>query len=264
MAVPAWITPAARLGHVSTGTVHCLVGALALTAALDPGARATGSQGALYQLSDRPLGLVLLLGLGIGLVADALWQVVRSATNADLAGAGLRGALERLGWLLSGLTHLGLGVLALQLARHGPPGQPESHTKAWTASVMAVPFGRWLVALAGLALLAVAAVLIARAGAAALDPWLDLGRMAPGTRAVTRVLNGVGLATRAVVYSIIAGFLLLAALQANPRVARGVTGTLRAIRTEPYGAGMLAAVGAGFAANGVLEMIRARYRREVP
>src|SRR5437899_2969147 len=75
---PSWVATAARLGHLSTGTVHCLVGALAITAALDPQARATGSQGALHELATRPFGTMLLIGLGLGLLVDSFWQGVRA------------------------------------------------------------------------------------------------------------------------------------------------------------------------------------------
>jgi len=258
---PRWIDTAARLGHLSTGTVQGLVGMLALVAALDPEARAIGFQGALHHLASRPFGTLLLVGLGVGLVADSLWQAVRATTNADLAGPGLGGALERVGWFASGLVHLALGVAALRLVGEPPTGPPASRTKAWTAFGMALPLGRWLVALTAVTILAVSGVMVLRAGRAALDPWLDLGRMARPTRSLTRVLVGLGLATRAVVYAMIAGFLLLAAIQADPQVARGMTGTLRLIRLERYGTTVLAAIGVGFVANGTLEMIRARYRR---
>ncbi|PYM59203.1 MAG: hypothetical protein DMD79_18020 [Candidatus Rokuibacteriota bacterium] len=236
----------------------------ALTASLDPQARATGSQGALHHLTSQAFGTGLLLALGLGLIVDALWQTVRAVTAADRAGSGLSGALERLGWLGSGLMHLSLGVAAWQLVRDVPQGPPASRTKAWTAVVMALPLGRGLVALAALTILAVAGVMVVRAGRAALDPWLDLTQMSPRLRILTTVLGRVGLATRATVYAIIAIFLLFAAVQADPQVARGVTGTLRAIRLERDGALILAALGIGFVANGALEVIRARYRQIVP
>ena len=236
------------------------MGALALTASLDPHARAMGFQSALHHLASQAFGTGLLLALGLGLIVDALWQAVRAATDADRAGPGLRGALERLGWLGSGLMHLGLGVAAWQLVWAVPQGPPASRTKAWTAIVMALPLGRGLVALVALTVLTVAGIMLGRAGRAALDPWLDLTQMSSRIRILTRVLGRVGLATRATVYAIIAIFLLLAAVQADPQVARGVTGTLRAIRLERHGALVLAAIGVGFVANGILELIRARYR----
>jgi hypothetical protein len=259
--MPRWVTSAARLGHLSTGTVHCLVGVLALAATFDPEGRATGPQGALYRLAARPFGALLLFSLGVGLLADAVWQGIRAVTDADLAGPGLQGGLERLGWILSGVIHLGLGLVALRLLRSVPEGRLRSHTKAWTATMMAIPSGRWLVTLVALTILAAVGVMIVRAGAAPLDPWLDVARMPSRIRVLTRILCGFGLATRAAVYGIVAGFLLLAAAEANPRVAHGVTGTLRAIRLERHGAPVLAAIGIGFVANGLLELIRARYRR---
>jgi hypothetical protein len=70
---------APRLGHVSTGAVYLVVGIVALSAAIDTQVRATGAQGALDRLLDRPLGVVAVIGIAVGLIADACWQMIRAA-----------------------------------------------------------------------------------------------------------------------------------------------------------------------------------------
>ena len=63
------------------------------------------------------------------------------------------------------------------------------------------------------------------------------------------------------VYGVIAWFLLIAAVTANSRHARGLEGALRAIGHEHYGPTLLAAIALGFIANGIIELLRAPYRR---
>ena len=43
----AWMSSAARLGHVSTGAVYIVLGIVALSAAIDAHVRVTGAQGGL-------------------------------------------------------------------------------------------------------------------------------------------------------------------------------------------------------------------------
>ena len=57
----------ARLGHGARGVVYCLVGGLALFAAIGSGGRTGGSGGALRIILEQPFGRVLLGLIAIGL-----------------------------------------------------------------------------------------------------------------------------------------------------------------------------------------------------
>ena len=55
-------------------------------------------------------------------------------------------------------------------------------------------------------------------------------------------------------------FLVLAAIQLRPQDAQGLGGTLRTIRYQHEGRLLLGIIALGFISNGILELVRARYR----
>jgi uncharacterized protein DUF1206 len=257
----SFIRDAARLGHLSTGAVYIIVGSLTLLASVDRGVRPGGSQEALHPLSSQPLGVVVLVGIALGLVADSIWQVIRTATDADLAGRGIAGTSVRLGWAISGLVHLGLAVAVGRLVVGTPQPSSEAQAKVWTAIVLSLPFGRWLVGATGLVVIGVGVFMLHRAWIGDVDKWLDLSSMSRPARWLTLALGEFGLAARAIVYGVVGAYLLRAAVEFDARDARGLGGAFRALLARPYGAPVLAAIALGFIANGVLEIVRVRYRR---
>lgn len=74
-------------------------------------------------------------------------------------------------------------------------------------------------------------------------------------------LGRVGHGARGVTFLIIGGFLIQAAIQANPEQARGLGGALRTLEQQPYGPWLLGLVALGFIAYGIYLEARARYRR---
>ncbi|HEY0096819.1 MAG TPA: DUF1206 domain-containing protein, partial [Archangium sp.] len=63
------------------------------------------------------------------------------------------------------------------------------------------------------------------------------------------------------VFVLIGGFLVQAALTANPRRARGLDGALEALAAQPHGTVLLALAAAGLVAYAVYMAVEARYRR---
>lgn len=104
-----------------------------------------------------------------------------------------------------------------------------------------------------------------RAVQAVLDPaheaagrWVPLSAKARG-RIVQ--LSRFGIAARGVVFAVAGGFLCFAAATSDPRQARGLGGSLRALRDAPFGHVLLGGVALGLAAFGVYQLLEARYRR---
>jgi hypothetical protein len=124
-----------------------------------------------------------------------------------------------------------------------------------------LPFGRWVVAAVALVIIGVGGFLLHRAWIGDVDRWLDLRSMSRGARWLTMALGELGLVARAVVAGLIGGFLLRAAIKLDPRDAHGIGGALHALLVKPHGALLLAAIALGFIANGVIEIVRVRYRR---
>lgn len=252
----------ARLGYAARGAVSLMVGGLALLAAFGRGGGATGSKGALVALPDHLWGQILLGAIALGLFGFALWRLLQSLLDADGLGRDWKALGKRAGQLVSAAIYGGLGAFAVSLLLgQGSAGQEEQSARDWTAWLMAQPLGRWLVAAVGAGVLAGAAGSAAKAWTGSFRHELSCDG---ATAAWVVPLGRLGFAARAAVFLVVGAFLLIAAYHANPSEARGLGGALVALRDQPFGAALFAAVAAGLAAFGIFEFAEARYRRMVP
>src|SRR5260370_11112179 len=158
-----WVDAAARLGHVATGSVYIIVGVVAGLASFDARMRPLGTQGALHRTLKGALGAIALLAIALGLTADAVWQMVRAAVDADRVGPGITGAANRVAWIVTGVTHFGLALAAFKIALGIRQRTAETGVKRWAELIMSIPFGPWLVAAVGPALVPVGFVVFFRA-----------------------------------------------------------------------------------------------------
>jgi hypothetical protein len=76
-------------------------------------------------------------------------------------------------------------------------------------------------------------------------------------------IGRAGYSARGIAFMMIGGFLIGAALHANPAEAIGLDGALAALAAQPFGPYLLGLVAAGLAAYGVFALVEARYRRMV-
>jgi hypothetical protein len=162
-------------------------------------------------------------------------------------------------YLGSAAVHAALVAAAVKLLLGRGGGDGGEQAPARTAALMAKPFGRWLVAAAGVAVLAAAA----RQVQLALGKYhkkLRVDRVPAPARAWVGPVGGFGLCARAVVFTIVGGFLLRAALHRDPHQAKGLAGALRTLEQQAAGVWLLAVVAAGLAAYGVFQLLEARYR----
>jgi hypothetical protein len=252
---------AARIGHLATGTVYLIVGSMAAYACVSVQVRPMGTEGALHRALRGDVGSIALYAIAFGMLVDAVWQAVRTAVDADRAGHGVIGALNRIGWALAGVAHLGLAWAALRMARGTRHSTSEAELKAWTAWALSAPSGRWFVAAVAVVVIGVGLWLLYRVGSGTIDHWLDFSDASAVTWRAVPVLAQLASAARGLTFSIGGISLLGAALYLDPSRALGLGGTLRLIQYQRYGGVLLAIVALGFVANGVLEIVRARYRR---
>jgi hypothetical protein len=257
----SWIRRAARFGHLAIGSVYIVLGVVAFAATLDAGVRAVGFQGALRRVLESHAGAAFLVAIGLGLVADGVWQGLRAALNTDMADPGLRGYLDRGSWMVSGLIHLGLGLVAIKLAVGIGQKSNESQLRRWTQFIMPMQFGGWLIVGAGIVVIIVGIIFVRRAVSGDIDRWLDLSPLIRPVRALVIALGRFGMAARGAVFIVGGTLLVLAAVHVNPQEAHGLGGTLRTIESQQYGRLLLACVALGFIAYGIFELTRARYRR---
>ena len=248
----------ARSGYIARGAVYLLVGWFSLAAAWT-GARPTDAHGALLRILEQPFGAILLGAIALGLLFYALWRLAQGAFDLDDHGAGAKGLAIRAALLISAALHAALALFALSIAtgRQGPGADGEA-SQDWTAWLLAQPFGRWLVAGVGLAVIAAGLAHFSKA-------WRESYRRhlkADGdTMRAIAVVARIGLAARGVVFCLVGGFFILAAWRADPSESGGLGKALLTLQAQPYGPWLLALIAAGLFAFGTYSVIQGIYRR---
>lgn len=247
----------ARLGFASVGTVYLIIGFLAAAAGFGRGGKTAGHEGAVRYLLEKPLGTPLLIVMILGLVGYALWLFASGFADSDRRGSDAKGLGIRVGAIFRGLIYTAFTIEIIRILTRGggSGGSGDQAAQHWTARVMDKPFGRWLVAAAGLGVIGYGAYQLYRAWESKLSKRLHLGEMKPATERKVVLISRIGIAARGIVFLIVGGSLILAAVRHNPSAAHATSGALGEL-PEP----VLAAVGIGLMAYGVYAFVNARYR----
>jgi hypothetical protein len=248
----------ARLGYASIGIVYMIVGGFAVAAGL--GRRgSTGSQKDAFALIlHQPFGRVMLAVVALGMIGYVLWRFVSAVTDSEHRGSDMKGLALRAASVFRGLAYSAMAFQVVRMIERNASSGPGNEQKAehWTARLMEQPFGRALVALAGAGVVAYGAYQLYAAWDAKLSKRISLGAMDSRLRDKVVLISRFGIAARGVVFFIIGGSLLIAALRHNPKAAHGTTGALQEL-PQP----LLVLVGLGLAAYGVYALVNAKYRR---
>lgn len=251
----------ARLGYVAKGVVFLTLGAYTARAVLQPGRRPEGVQGALAHWVEQPLGRAVLVGVAFGLLGYVLWLLCRALLDADEQGCGFLGLVRRAACVTSAGAYLALVGGALLVAWRGW-GYGEGDTpEEWAAVFLAPPFGPWLVVLAGLALLGVAANHAVVAWNGMFLQLLELPERPRWLAGAMRRFGQWGLLARGVVFAVVGALLLRAGQRNEARFAGGTEDALSVVGQGPLGPWLLGLVAAGFLSLGLFAWLQARFRR---
>jgi hypothetical protein len=247
-----------RAGFVARALIYGIIGLLAFDLVVGHGGKITNQQGALRTVASHSFGQVLLAGLAAGLGGYAIWRLVRAALGhgPEAADSGI----ERAGGLGSGIVYGLLCVVAVQILVGPGTSRNGSATKT-TSDVFGWPGGRWLIGAAGLVLAGVAVYQFVRG---ARQKFLDdskTGEMPELVRGWFTVVGTVGHIARAIVFGMVAVFLLKAAYDYKANEAIGLDGALAKLYNGAYGSWLLGVVAAGLVAFAAFSITEARYRR---
>lgn len=247
-----------RAGFVARALVYGIIGVLALDLVIGHGGKITNQQGALRTVAAHSFGHALLAVLAVGLGGYAVWRLVRAALGHGREAAD--SGIERAGGLGSGIVYGLLCAVAVQILV-GPGTSGKSSAGKTASDVFGWPAGRWLVGAAGLVL---AGIAIYQFIQGARKKFLDdskTGEMPELVRTWFTVLGTVGHIARAVVFGMIAVFLLKAAYDYKANEAIGLDGALAKLYNGAYGGWLLGVVAVGLIAFGCFSLVDARYRR---
>ena len=143
-----------RLGYGVRGAIYVVMGLLAVQVALGKGGALASPQGAIAAIGKQPAGLILLWVVLVGILAYSVWGLVRAIWDPLDKGSDLKGVFTRLGYLASAVGYAFLAYTTYGLIKGASQSTSGSPAKL-LASVMAMPLGRWAIALLGLIVVAV-------------------------------------------------------------------------------------------------------------
>jgi multisubunit Na+/H+ antiporter MnhC subunit len=256
-----WIVILARLGFVAQGIVYVTIGALATTAALGSGGLLGGGREAIRQIGQQPYGQVMLALIGVGLVGYVVWRIVQAIADPDREGTDAKGLAKRTGFVFAGLAYALLAYTALSIAFGLPGGGTGGGSRQeWTAWLMSMTFGIWLVGILGAVVVGVGIAQFYLAYTARFMDKYNTARMPAQQRRWAERVGRFGYAARGVTFCIIGGFIIQAAVQADPQEAKGLGAAFATLAEQPYGPWLLAIVALGFVAFGISRFFTARYR----
>ena len=248
----------ARFGYGARGFVYCVVGALAVIAALGQGGSAGDSKSAIRAVLGGPFGVVIVGLIALGLAGFSLWRLVEGATDADRRGRSPKALAVRGAHLVSAVIYAGLSLTAARLAFGiGRASAGGDGVQDWTKWLLNQPLGPWLVGIVGLGIVSAGIGYVAKAWKGDVIARLALPS---GSERWADHLGRFGYAARGLVFLMIGGFVLTAAWTQASSEATGLSGAFAALRAQPYGWLLLAVVAAGHFVFGAFGLIQARYR----
>jgi hypothetical protein len=233
------------VGLISFGIIHLLLGWLCVQIALGGGGEAS-TDGALKDLVSRPLGNVLMIVFAIGLFTLAVWQLLEA-----LFGYRNREKKKMIRKKISSsarvIMYAGLGFSALLLAIGSQTSDSAESAQSTTAMLMDAPFGRILVGLVGLIVIAVGVGHIVKG----VRRKFAKDDLKPGAPEWGKKLGMVGWSVKGVSIGLVGGLFLWAAIAYDAEKAGATDGALKTLQDQPFGQILLILMGLGFAAYGV-------------
>jgi hypothetical protein len=256
----SWVRWYMRLGHAAKGIFYGLIGLLAINDIIRDQPIVAGSEAVLANLDSWPLGSAELGLLAFGLLGYVVWRLMQAIIGPghteDLS---IRQVLQRCGYVVSGVTYLGIAQSAAKLALNLAVDFDD--TIEDLASVLfEQEVGPWMLVGVGVGVVAVGCLYIygAASGGYINDFNRDLYRP---VRRWAIVIGKVGITARGVGFVLIGAYLVKAAYLVDDESAGGLGNVFDELDEEFLGEYWLGAIALGFLAYAVYMIIAACYRQ---
>lgn len=246
----------ARAGFAASGVLHFLVGLIAIRLATG-GSGSADFSGAVSELASQPAGPFLLWGSFAACAALAIWQASDAIFDyghlptKQKAGKKLKAAVQAL--VFAGLA-LTLASFAMGT---GSGADNQKSASDLTVNLMKAPAGVALLVLVGVGIAVTGVIYGVRGIKKSFEKHLMMPSD-PRARTAVTVLGVAGYVAKGIVLFLTGLLIAIATLGAHPEESTGLDGGLKALRDQPFGVYLLAAVGAGLICYGIYMVVRAR------
>lgn len=244
-----------KVGLVTYGIVHLVIAWLAVRLALGQGGEEASNSGALRQIADTPLGLVLLWVAVVGLFTLVVWQLIAAAIGYREYD-GTKRLRKRLSALLRTAVYGALGVTAFRIAMGPEADEGESVQESASAGLMGLPGGQVLVVLVGLGVAAYGVRNIYKGITKRYNEEIKTELSGAAAKLVS-----AGHIAKGIAYIIMGVLFGWAALSYDPDKAGGLDEALEVIRTQPGGSTLLIIMAIGIACYGIWCFFWARHAK---
>jgi hypothetical protein len=243
----------ARAGFLARGIVYLLLGYFAWTTG---GGEATTT--VMERVHDMPLGRPALLLIALGLLGYGLFRIYSAWADTKSKGSDAKGLFGRAGPLMSGIAHLFLACVAVEIAfdlgedEHDDDEDDEADEREMAGDAMELPGGTLLVGAAGLVALGAGVGNFVKAWTCAF-----MKDLSPGTPKLARAAGRAGYAARGIVFMVI-GWQILSLAIGWKQSELGMESALQALRSREW---LFPLVAIGLGAFGLFSLIMALYAR---
>jgi hypothetical protein len=257
-----WIVTFGRIGWVAKGVVYGLTGLLALKLGTDQiggtqDSDEANQSGAISKIAQQEYGPTLLVLLALGLFVYAAWRIVTVLLPADNEG---KAWLNRLGYTISAIVYVALGVSAILLARD--PGKADetgrredAKVEQFTADMLGWTGGRYLVGLIALILIGVGTAFAWRGIGGSFAKQVEHRPVGPFSWKVIHAMGVVGWVGRGAMLGLIGWFVMRAAVEFDASEAHGLDESLRRVSDTTPGTALVLAVAVGLVVYGAFCLV---------
>jgi hypothetical protein len=249
----------ARAGFVGYGILHLLFAWIALQVAFGASNQESDQSGALRQMAGNGWGRFLVIAIGVGLVAMAIWQLFEAAIG-ESGMTNRRAIFERVVSAGRAILYAYLAYTAWKVFQGANPSMADNQ-ESKSAGLMASAGGRWWVGLIGLVVAGVGIGIFVYGLRQKFVKHLKTQEMAASVRKSTIRLGMTGYMAKGVAYTIAGILFVAAAVTYDAEKARGLDGALKTLASESYGVWLLVLIAVGIAAFGIYCFAQAKYRK---
>jgi hypothetical protein len=250
-----------RLGYGVRGLIYIVIGVLALKLVLGQGGALASPQEAIATIGRQAAGKILLWVVLIGLISYSLWGLVRAILDPLHKGHDMKGLLERFGFLASAVGYALLVPPTYRYITGTSTTGNGTQTQGPIVKIMAMPWGRWAIGIAGLAVLAGGTYQIYQGIKANFDRQFQIYAMTPNQAKLAISAARYGTTARGFVFAVLGVLIAIAAYQANPNQPIGIDAALEILLKLPFGIWLLGIVAVGLIAFGSYSILSALWFR---
>jgi hypothetical protein len=244
-----------RAGYAGRGLVYLVIAGFSLWA-IWRGGDAEGTGGALKSLDNSGWGMAVLWLIAIGLFAYMIWRVVDAIWDLEAYGSDGKAMVARAGMVVTGLIHGAIGVAAVSLIFGSGGTGGESKIAHYTSEALSLPFGRWLVGIAGLVTMGAGIYYLHKGWA---ETYREKLKGSGFTESVNWAMKA-GLIAQGVIVGLVGFFLARAGYLGQPEEAGGLKQVFEFLGSQAFGQAIVVAVCLGLLGFALFCFINARYR----